>query len=308
MTTLRLTRRDLMAGLMSAPLLAPVVGCSRQEDSIRLCHLTDLHIQPELKAHHGCQVAFEQAMLQKPDLIITGGDLIMDGLAAKEARVKRQWELWSDVVRTATCPIYHTIGNHDVWGWNQKSSDTTGTEAKWGKAWFQEVTKTPATRQSFQHGPWQFLILDTVQPGPGGYVADIDPEQLEWLDGELKKHKERPTVIVSHMPILSVTPILLNWKEDVGAYNVRGTQLVRDNGRLIKLFESHKQVKLCLSGHIHMVDRVDYKGVAYICGGAVSGAWWLGPMHGFSPGFMKVDLHANGTFDADYVAWGWRIF
>jgi len=50
-----------------------------------------------------------------------------------------------------------------------------------------------------------------------------------------------------------------------------------DAAKIKDLFAKHKNVKLCLSGHLHLVDRVDYNGVTYLCDGAVCGGWWKGP-------------------------------
>ena len=44
--------------------------------------------------------------------------------------------------------------------------------------------------------------------------------------------------------------------------------MVSDVKKLKDLFLRHPYVKLALSGHMHQVDRVNYQGVNYICGGA----------------------------------------
>jgi hypothetical protein len=65
-------------------------------------------------------------------------------------------------------------------------------------------------------------------------------------------------------------------------------------------------VKVCLSGHIHLVDRVDYLGVSYLCNGAVSGAWWKGPNQEFGNGYAIVDLFPDGAFTSTYHQFDWR--
>ena len=63
------------------------------------------------------------------------------------------------------------------------------------------------------------------------------------------------------------------------------------------LFRQHPNVKLCLSGHVHLADEVTYLGVRYLCNGAVSGGWWKGPYQEFGPAYAVVDLFEDGSFD-----------
>jgi hypothetical protein len=75
----------------------------------------------------------------------------------------------------------------------------------------------------------------------------------------------------------------------------------QDARRLKNLFREHRNVKLCLSGHLHLRDRVDYEGVTYLCNGAVSGGWWRGPYQECEAGYALIDLRADGTFDHRYL-------
>jgi 3',5'-cyclic-AMP phosphodiesterase len=65
-------------------------------------------------------------------------------------------------------------------------------------------------------------------------------------------------------------------------------------------------VPLLLSGHIHLVDRVSYLGKTYVCDGAVCGNWWRGPCQQFAEGYGVVDLWPDGTFEHQYVTYGWK--
>ena len=69
----------------------PAVPLPRQR-SIRIAHLTDMHIQPERAADQGVMTCLEHVHSQKslPDLILTGGDHIMDGFEADETRTDRK--------------------------------------------------------------------------------------------------------------------------------------------------------------------------------------------------------------------------
>ena len=73
------------------------------------------------------------------------------------------------------------------------------------------------------------------------------------------------------------------------------------------LFGHHPHVKVAVSGHLHLVDRVDYAGVSYLCDGAVSGGWWKQDHAGEGqPGYALIDLYPDGRFDRQYVTYGWQ--
>ncbi len=79
------------------------------------------------------------------------------------------------------------------------------------------------------------------------------------------------------------------------------------NGRdLHLLFRKHGGVKLCISGHIHRLEKIELDGVTYVCGGAVSGAWWKGPADRCDEGYSLFDLHEDGRVDWKYRTYGWR--
>jgi len=75
--------------------------------------------------------------------------------------------------------------------------------------------------------------------------------------------------------------------------------------RATYLFLKHSNVKVCVSGHIHLVDRVDYNGVSYLCNGAISGNWWKGNFQETPPGYSLIDLFDDGTWRREYVKYGW---
>jgi Icc protein len=91
-------------------------------------------------------------------------------------------------------------------------------------------------------------------------------------------------------------------KED--HYRIPDTWMHGNVMPLIELLRKHR-VKLCLSGHLHMVDRVEFLGITFICNGSVCGRWWGGPYAQFPEGFGVIDLFADGTFNYEYRTFGW---
>ncbi|MFZ5832927.1 MAG: metallophosphoesterase family protein [Planctomycetota bacterium] len=275
----------------------------------RFVHLSDIHVQPELRAAAGmtkCLAAVE-SLDPKPDLIVTGGDLIMDAFAQDEARSKMLFELYKKVLADHTgIPVRQCIGNHDIFGWANKKG-VTPAHPQYGKKMVCEMLELPQTYYAFDAGGWRFYILDDIQPTEDHrYEAYLDEPQRAWLEEQLRqKDPAMPAAVVCHIPILSVTAMDVASTFRDGVHAVPSALVCRDAHDLAHLLAKHN-VRLALSGHMHMVDRVDYRGVTYICDGAVSGGWWKGEHRGFHEGFGVIDLAADGTLSHKYHQYGWQ--
>lgn len=298
----------LFPRLKSAAAAAPI--STERKRVLRLAHLTDIHVQPELRGGDGMAACLRHVESQKdkPELILTGGDMVMDSLAHDEPRVKSLWDLFHKVLKDNTSiPVEHCIGNHDIWGWNKTKSKTAGDEARWGKAWALEAFGLKKRYRTFDKAGWKFIVLDSVQPKGEGYTAHLDEEQMTWLEGELKTNAgKQPTLVLSHIPILSVAPLAVAKTKPGTDHKISGSIVFTDAATVKSHFYKHGGVKLCLSGHLHMVDRVDYLGTTYLCNGAVCGAWWKGKHHEFSEGYALIDLYDDGSFEHRYVEYGWK--
>jgi 3',5'-cyclic AMP phosphodiesterase CpdA len=294
--------------LMPLSGLNPLVNPNRKR-SLRIAHLTDIHVQPERGAEKGMEAALEHAQGQsdKPDLIFTGGDLIMDAFGADEARTKVQWDIFTRVLKsTVEVPIEHTIGNHDVWGWGNRSKFEK--DSRFGKRWACDVLGLDKPYRSFDRAGWHFIVLDSTFPkGTGEYTARLDDEQFEWLQSDLKATPaETPIFVISHIPILAVCAMFDGENEKTGNWVIPGAWVHIDARRIKDLFRKHPNVKVCISGHEHLIDQVVYNGVTYFCNGAVSGAWWGGDYHECTYGYAQVDLFDDGSFENRYVPYGWK--
>lgn len=146
---------------------------------------------------------------------------------------------------------------------------------------------------------WTFIILDSLfysPKRPSGYQARLDQEQFFWLGEQLQKASPNSFIcIVSHIPILSFCSFFDGENEKSGNWRVPGEWMHLDARRLKSLFTQFSQVKACLSGHIHLVDEVQYLNVTYYCNGAVCGGWWNGPYQEFKEAFAIIDFFPDGT-------------
>jgi Icc protein len=318
-----LSRRALLrAGLGSAlatGLLAgarPAMGSLSQPSRrriLRIAHLTDLHIQPERAGGEGVAACLRhvQSLDSPPDLVLTGGDLIMDSFATDHARTRLQWDLFTGTLkRDCGIPVEHCLGNHDIWGWNKGKSRTTGQEPGWGKKWAVETLGLPERYRSFERAGWKFIVLDSTHTdpdNPDGYKARLDGAQFDWLKRELEAaDKSQPVLVLSHIPILSASALVIGNETKSGHNVVSGSEMHLDCVELAGLFAAHGNVRLCLSGHMHKLDRLEYQGTTYICNGAVSGGWWKGPKDWCDEGYGIVDLFDDGTFENRYITFGWK--
>ena len=155
-------------GGLSQPALAQPVN-SRRRRCLRVAHLTDLHVQPERRATEGMTACLHhvQELKDPPQLILTGGDSIMDSFGADDARTQLQWDIWNKVLGDeCSLPVRSAIGNHDIWGWNKSSSKTKGDEPNYGKLRSTEMLKIDNRYDTFCQGGWQFIVLDSTQPHP----------------------------------------------------------------------------------------------------------------------------------------------
>ena len=90
---------------------------TRPTRALRFAHFTDLHITPDRPSEPGMKKAFETAQADGIEMILTGGDLIMDAFATKRAQVDREWALLHKLfAEHCKVPVEHCLGNHDIFG------------------------------------------------------------------------------------------------------------------------------------------------------------------------------------------------
>ena len=162
---------------------------------------------------------------------------------------------------------------------------------------------------SFKKAGWHFIVLDSIHARKSlpGYFGKIDEEQFLWLENELKMiHPETPVCVVSHIPILAVCTLFDNTRVTHNNWNVPDNCLHSDAIKLRDLFYRNKNVKACLSGHIHLIDHVNYLGTNYYCNGAVSGGWWKGDHQQFAPAFAIMNFYDDGTTTRDIHYYNWK--
>lgn len=280
---------------------------SGSPSAFRFVHMTDIHVQPELRGGEGFRAALAaaHALKPRPEFILTGGDLVFDALDQDEGRAKALFDLFTSICRDSDIPFRHCIGNHDVFGWGHKSKvgrDHPG----YGKKMVQERLGLARTSYSFDHKGWHFCAVDDIVPkSGGGYEGAFSEETLDWLGRDLSEAKGRPTVLWAHIPVVSVCAF-----RDVDASDQPQTfaprsRVCRNPKPILALLREHR-VPLVLAGHLHENETLRYERTTHITQGAVSGAWWNGPRNLSPEGFGVIDVRGDGTFEHRYHEYGWK--
>ncbi|MDF1573841.1 MAG: metallophosphoesterase [Bacteroidales bacterium] len=270
------------------------------EEGFSFAFLTDIHLQPERGAETGFQWAIKEVNKRKPDFVLTGGDMVMDALNQTYTRADSLYKLYQDLSGKFDMPVYNTIGNHEVYGW-QREEENLEQNPEYGKQMYEK--RLGPRYYSFGHKGWHFIILDGIhQAEQGGYKGKIEEEQMLWIANELKQIDQRTPIVISvHIPFITSASQLMR-----GSMAANSEGLVISNSReVLNLFLEHN-LKLVLQGHLHFLEDIYVQNqVHFITGGAVSGKWWNNePETKPEEGFIMVKVLGD-DLTWEYVDFGW---
>jgi 3',5'-cyclic AMP phosphodiesterase CpdA len=277
-----------------------MTGCRKSDENFSFVFLTDIHVQTELNADEGFNKAIIKVNEQEPDFVITGGDLVMDALGKSYGRADSLYNLYKNLCNNFSSPVYHTIGNHEVFGIYEKSGVNIN-HPEFGKNMFRKRLGEGKTYSSFEYKGWYFILIDGIGISPEKrYYGFVDSTQLVWLENELTGlEKNTPIVLTTHIPLVTAAKqIELGHNEPLS-----DGEVIINAKDVLMLFNGYN-LKLVLQGHLHILEEIKYKGITFITGGAVSAEWWQGPRYGFEEGFVKIDI-TKDSFKWEYVDFGW---
>jgi 3',5'-cyclic-AMP phosphodiesterase len=287
--------------LLGNSTLVPATEKAELPGSCDFVFFTDTHIQPELDAAHGCGMAFQKIAALKPEFAICGGDLVFDALGVSRPRADMLFDLYKKAEAQLNVPLYHTIGNHDVFGILTKSGIQT-TDPQYAKKMFEDRIGAH-TYYSFDRKGYHFIVLDSIFPTEDRqWEGRVDETQLHWLAADLKTVPTgTPIIVVIHVPL--VTGFLGYSPKPTGRQKYN-TYSVENSPDVIALFESHNVIAV-LQGHLHVNETVHYKNCDFMTSGAVCGNWWHGSRMGFPEGFTVVSLR-EGKISTRYETYGFQ--
>jgi 3',5'-cyclic AMP phosphodiesterase CpdA len=296
-------RRTFLAGIGAAGIAATLPRAAiaaPQPEPFSFLFLTDAHLQPELNAAVGTDMAFKHARTMKADFAIQGGDHVFDACAVPKSRSVALFDLYGKTEQDLGLKVYHTLGNHDVLG-IAKASGVAPADKLYGRGIFEE--RFGKTYYSFDHKSCHFVVLDSIGLlGDGEFEGRIDAAQLAWLRADLDAlPAHTPIVVVSHIPLVTAyldyspppaKPYAHNYFSVVNAYEV------------FPLFHG-RNVLGVLQGHTHVNETIVWQGVPYITSGAICGNWWRGIHLGTPEGFTVATI-AGGKLTTRYDTYGFQ--
>jgi len=272
---------------------------TKPDNDFSFVFMTDVHVTKDRHADEGLMQAIDTINKLAPDFVLTGGDNIMDALGQTHATADSLYSLFDVTMKNLKMPWYSTMGNHEVFGLYE-SSGVNPSDEEYGKQMYEN--RFAKRYYSFDYKDWHFIVLDAIgMTEDRHYYGHIDDEQIEWLKSDLEKTgKERPVVISTHVPLLSVGEQIM-----VGPTKAFGEGSIVTNADEVRKIIEQYNTKIVLQGHLHFLEDINYNGIHYITGGAVSAQWWQGPRFGMQEGFLKIDVSGN-QFRWEYIDFGWE--
>jgi len=199
----------------------------------------------------------------QPDVLLLTGDLSQD-------ETPESYRYLQSVLNPLSIPAYWTPGNHD---------DLPLME--------QILDREPIfPDKSFQLGGWQFILLNSAIHGC--VHGELSLPSLEWLEHQLQKTRNSPTLIALHHPPL---PVNSAWMDSISLQNRHD---------LLAILDRHPQVQLVIFGHIHQEFSQQRQGIHYF--GTPSTCIQFAPnlqefqLDSLPPGFRLFMLYPDGTW------------
>ena len=261
---------------------------------------TDTHLQSELDASKGCDMAFKKMRGLKAEFAIQGGDHIFDALAVPKERSLSLFEMYDKTQQDLGLKVYHAIGNHDVFG-IYPASGMEPSDPLYGKKYYTD--HIGKTYYSFDRKGVHFIVLDSIWiTEDRAYEGRIGDDQLAWLASDLAAQPAaKPIIVTTHIPLVTAYE---NYNDTIAVPKHAHQLSVANTGKVYPLFRGHN-VLAVLQGHTHVNERVEWQGVPYMTSGAVSGNWWHGTHLGAAEGYTVVSLR-GGKLTTRYETYGFQ--
>jgi 3',5'-cyclic-AMP phosphodiesterase len=304
-----LSRGAVAAAVVLSP-LAKRLGRAAEKEAgpFRFVFMPCIHLRRDLRSPEGFAAALQavRKLSPAPDFVLTGGDMCHNLRDQSLDDSAAMTDLFLKIFKeNCGLPVHHCLGNHDLAAWNKVAE--TADDPRYGKQLTLQKFGMKDRYYSFDRSGWHFVVLDYLRvTEPGKFTAEIDPEQMAWLRGDLSKSKNRPALVLSHAPVVSAVELFSDRaKRTEEALAVPFGRVISNAPELV---ETAKQgnVRAFISGHLHLVERLDLLGHTFICSGSVSGHQWTGPRMGTPEGFGVFDCQPDGTFAFRYESYGWK--
>ena len=250
-----------VSGGVPRPMRLADAAEAAETGSLSFVQISDTHIGFKVAPNPDPGATLKEALAkiaaeQRPALMLHTGDV--SHLAKPE-----QFDDAAELLKGAGLDTYYVPGEHDT-----LNDDGKGFFARFGRAhgtggWY-----------SFDQAGVHFVGLVNVLNLKAGGLGYLGPEQLEWLEDDLKgRSASTPIVVFAHMPLWSVAPEW-GWGTDDGPAAIAH----------LKRFGS----VTVLNGHIHQVIQKVEGNVSYHTALSTAFPQAAPGTPGASPGPLKV--------------------
>ncbi len=286
----------------------------RGDSDFSFVFMTDIHLQPkhgypdlpqttDLSPHRAFSIAIDTANKLGADFAIMGGDQVYDVMRG-QIRADSLFQDYKDAVAKLNMPVYHTIGNHDLFGiYEEGNTSTTHPDYKYGM--FERYLGK--TYYSFDHKGWHFIVLNSLDEKDKKYTGVVHQEQMTWLQQNLAGvDPETPIVVSTHLPLVSVLRQIYPTRNQTESAS---EQWIENRQEILDLFSNHN-LKLVLQGHLHILEDIYIyqKDTRFITGGSIAGRpSWQGFRNGEPSGFLLLKVKEH-DISWEFIDFGWREY
>lgn len=204
-----------------------------------IAQITDTHIKAagrlayrrvDSAAKLGDCVAHLNSLEPRPDVVLLTGDLVDLGRP-------EEYALLREILAPLRMPVHVIPGNHDARDSLRKAFADHAYLPREGEF----------LHYALEEYPVRLIGLDTVVPGE--QRGELCGGRLAWLDAQLTRAPQRPTVLFMHHPPFVTGLANMDW------------QNCHSSEQLGALIARHPQVFRILCGHVHRVIYMQWHGV-----------------------------------------------
>lgn len=175
------------------------------------------------------------------DLVVVSGDISDDGSLSS-------YVFADQVFAKLNIPTYWCVGNHD-------NIDTISTIFQPSFCHIVDQTLINGWRLYFVNS----VALDADNPQSNRSRGVVTTQTRKCLNKQLSLHSE-PSIIILHHPPLEID----GWQDD---------KILKDRETFRAMLNKHENVKIVLSGHVHIFSKKSDKGILYSTASSVAFAF-----------------------------------
>jgi Icc protein len=306
-------------------------------DQVSFLFFTDAHVTPQEKFNAVAGMKAAVAHMngqQRVDLVISGGDLIMDALRACEPESRQQYLLYRKLIANLDFPLFNAIGNHELFG---VYLDGVGDDPcivqedddLYGVGLYREYLGPDY--YSFNWGRYHFMVLNTISltrvlNDDGDtvrvYYGNVAADQIAWMKKDLTHvSPETPIILIGHIPFMTAAHTFEGFNEyQTINYDLNDptassyTHVVSNAAQVINEVLAEHRFILALAGHHHHHEEIRWADsqhdALFVTGGSICGQWWQGDRRiagsTWPEGYLLVRLKDGKVDDLEYISFDWK--